>query len=287
MERFKDYLGDFIRRGKQNTAKTYKSALTQFNAWLEAHDKQDNFDDKEVLVFLDEQVSWSSTAKNTCLKALKGWAKYEKTRIPTGSNLEELLRGTELGKRYDRIADVKGYTVVAPIKSALSINQIKRLFDVMDSDAATLWWVLCWFGVRLNEIKRIAGVNWEEMSITIGTEKTPGHRTLFFDVYTGKLLHHAIESGLLAWHGQKIWSKLKYYSTEVEPVKLTPHLARHCFASFFADIINAEFPGDRDTLRIMLGHTPADVTGIYIHSTRIRDLMQNKHFLKPLEPKAE
>jgi len=287
MERFKDFLTDYERRGKISTAKAYKSVLNQFNLWLQVHGNQDNFDDKDVIVFLDNRPEWSDQARNLLIIALRGWAKQQKARVPAGITLEEMQRGREAEKRFDRLIAIKGYTVHVSEKIALTLDQLKKLFVAMDADTATLFWILVWFGVRLNELKRIERINWEQKYLVIGTEKTPGHRTLYFDDYTAKLLHHAIESGLLAWHGQKIWARLKYYSTEIEPIKLTPHLARHCFASFFAPIINTEFPGDRDTLRIMLGHTPADVTGIYIHSARIRDLMQNKHFLKPLEPKVE
>ena len=45
----------------------------------------------------------------------------------------------------------------------------------------------------------------------------------------------------------------------------------------------------RDELRVMLGHTPTDVSGVYIipELDKIKDIMMNKHYLKELEPKAE
>ena len=282
MERFKDYLGDHERRNKLKTAQVYRSALRQFNIWLETQDKRD-FDDKDITTFLDERLDLANESKNTLLKALKGWAKYARARVPVGVTFEQMQQGRELEKKCDRIIGIKSYTVYTPEKVALSLEQIRSLFDVLDSDIATIFWILLWFGLRLNEIKRIQGVNWEEKSIVIATEKTLGHRTLYFDDYTAKILHHAIDSGLLAWHGQKIWAKLKYYSSVVEPAKLTPHLARHCFASHFVNNVT------RDELRIMLGHRSDDCTGIYVHPAqeRIRDIMQNKHFLKLLEPKVE
>jgi len=283
MEKFDAYLADFTRRNKTNTLKSYKSMLIIFELWARVHNKSDTFDDKDVLTFLDGQTNWSDKTKNQAISALRGWAKHEKARVPTGTNVEEMLKYRETEKRLDRIATIKSYSVLAPIKKALTIDQIKHLLKMMDGDEKVLLWLLCWFGIRLGEIQTVQPT-YDENSLVVQTEKAGGQRTLFYDEYTKKLLRIAIGThGPFSWNARKIGMRLKYYSAIIEPTILTPHTCRRTFATHMVNRVS------RDELRVMLGHTPTDVSGVYIipELDKIKDIMMNKHYLKELEPKAE
>lgn len=284
MERFEGYLADFARRNKINTKKTYESVLRTFNEWIERRDKGNVFEDGDVLAFLDEQVTWSDVSRNMVLKAIKGWSKYERLRVPLGTTLEEIQQGRALEKRYDRLMAIKGYTITPSPKNALTIEQIKHLLGMMNRDTSVIFWILLWTGVRLNELKHLQ-FNFDENAVLVQTSKAGGFRTLFYDDYTKAFLEEAnSEWGVFLWSGQKIWTKLKYYSIELpKEMKLTPHLCRHTFASHMVDRCS------RDELRLMLGHSAYDTSGIYIHPEmgKIKELMTNRHYLKELESKVE
>lgn len=274
---FDTYLNDFIRRGKNRTAQTYAKLLGGFSRWTNERDLS-NFDEQDVIKFLEAQ-QWSDSSRNTFLAAIRGWAKHAKAKIPSGTTLKEIQRGREKEKMLERIITLKDYTVHREEKPALSLEQISTLFDAMDPDTSSLFWVLLWFGFRVGELKLIKKIDWELGRLEVETEKVGGSRALFFDKYTARLLRYAKDKGLLDLPDLAIWRRFKQYSGLIAPIKLTPHLARHCFATFFADIVN------RDILRRLLGHGPRETTDIYVHPSeeRIREAMVEKHYLKPLE----
>jgi len=275
---FDDFLNDYARRGRTKTAETYGRLLSQFERWLEGRGAA-GFDREDVLKFLAERP-WSATSKNLALTALRGWARDEKAKVPPGADLSEMQRGRDIEKRLDRISALRGFTVRREEKPALSLEQISTLLDAMDPNTSTLFWLLCWTGLRVGELKMIKNIDWEAGRLTVETEKAGGLRVLFFDKNTGELLKHAKERGLLDIPNTKIWRMFRRYSHFCQPVKLSPHACRHAFASKFAELT------DRDTLRKMLGHGAKDATDIYVHvgEERIREVMVERHYLRPLEP---
>lgn len=264
---FDDFLNDFARRQKHRTAMTYHKLLSLFEKWLDETGKV-SFDREDVLEFLD-QKSWSNATRNCALAALRGWARFARGYAEDGHEQA----------RLSRIEGIKDYTVKREEKPALSLAQISNLFSVMDPDTSTIFWILLWFGFRLHELKLIKSMD-DHGRLVVETEKRGGTRTLFFDSYTERLLKIAKDKKLLDLPDIKIWKMLRKYSGIVAPARLTPHLARHAFASHFAELT------DRDTLRRMLGHGPRETTDIYVHVSeeRIREVMIERHYMRVLEP---
>ena len=270
---FDAYLGDFTRRGKEKTPVVYHKLLSQFSRWW--GEREGLLDRDDVLKFLEERRSrarpWSNSTCNLFLTALRGWAKFSRGYAEDGREQA----------RLSRIEGIGGYTSRRGEKPALSLEQISTLFDAMDPDASSLFWILLWFGFRVGELKLIHNIDWEAGKLTVETEKVGGSRSLFFDGYTARILRHAHDNGLLDLPDIKIWKMLRRYSGYCAPAKLTPHVCRHTFATRFSTIT------DRDTLRRMLGHGPRETTDIYVHRSdeQLRKVMVARHYLKPLEPK--
>jgi len=277
MGMFDDFLNDFLRRGKDSTATTYNKLLRQFSPWLNKH-KLTDFDREDVLKFLERQ-KWTNASKNCFLAALRGWAKDAREKIPSGATLKEIQRGRDAEKRLGRIITLKDYTVHREEKPALSIEQISTLFNAMDPDTSSLFWVLCWFGFRVGELKLIIKIDWKLGRLEVKTEKAGGSRVLFFDDYTARLLRYAKDEKLLDLPDITIWRRFRQYSGLVRPIKLTPHTTRHTFSTHFRKIV------DRDVRRRMLGHGPRETMDIYTHPFEedIREAMIEKHYLKQLE----
>lgn len=268
MSRFDTYIADFARREKHRTALTYHKLLSQFERWVEERGAQ-NFDREDVIEFLENRP-WSNASRNCFLAALRGWARFMRGYAEDGKEQA----------RFSRIEGIRDYRIERKEKPALSLEQISVLFDVMDPDTAELFWILLWFGFRVGELKLIKSVDWERGKLRVETEKAGGSRVLFFDGYTAKILRHALDKGLPDLSDKRIWGMLRKYSGCCAPIKLSPHIARHTFASHFATLT------DRDTLRRMLGHAPRETTDIYVHvpEERIHEVMVVRHYLKPLEP---
>jgi integrase len=274
---FDSYLTDFARREKHKTALTYYKLLSQFARWL-GEQGLEEFDEQHVINFLEGQ-RWSNATRNTFLAAIRGWSKSAKSRIPSGATLEEIQRGRDAEKRLERIEGIRDYKVERKEKVALSLEQISGLFDSMDSDTSSLFWVLLWFGVRVGELKRIKDIDWDAGRLEVETEKVGGTRGLFFDVYTARLLKHALDKKLLDLPDLAIWKRMRKYSGFCSPIKLTPHLCRHTFATHFSTLT------DEFTLKRMLGHHYTSATDVYVHrfDEQIREVMVERHYLKPLE----
>jgi len=277
---FDDFLGDYARREKHRTVKTYGALLKQFENWLDGRDIGE-FSRDDVLTFMKEK-EWTNSSRNTCLSAIKGWAKFEKSRVPIGATLEEIQIGRQVEKKLENIASIKEYPQERKVKRPLTLEQIRWFLDVMaEVETRCLFWLFNWFGWRVGETKLITGIKWGNNSIDIQTEKAGGMRTLYFDDYTERIMKYVIEKGLLNLSSKRIWSMFKRYSTP--EIDLTPHICRHTFATRFAELT------DRDTVRKMLGHGAEDVTAIYIDPAqqRIKELMLKHHYLMPLEPRED
>lgn len=279
MSIFEPFVADYARRERHRTATTYHTLLSQFERWLGERQLKE-FDEAHVLEFLDEK-GWANTSKNTFLAGIRGWAKAEKARVPSGATLEEMQRYRDVEKRLERIASLKDFKAKHTEKDALPPEQISMLFDVMDPKTASLFWVLLWTGVRVGELATMEP-DFERGRLVVHTEKSEGTRVLFMDEYTGRLLRHCMDTDTLYQPPKKIWKMLRKYSHYCAPTKLGPHICRHTFASRFAMLT------DRDTLRKMLGHGAKDVTDLYVHvdEARVREVMLGRHYLKPLEPEG-
>lgn len=266
---FAAFITDYARREKHRTALTYHKLLGQFERWLGERGLAD-FDRDDVLEFLEGQ-EWSNASRNTFLAAIRGWAKDAKSRLPHGA--------WDADKRMERIMNIKDYKLERKEKPALSLEQISDLFGAMDPDASSIFWILLWFGLRLNELKLIKSIDWEAGRLAVETEKVGGSRALFFDEYTARILRHALDKGLLDLPDIMIWKRLRKYSGLVAPAKLTPHLCRHTFATHFSTLT------DEFTLKRMLGHAPRSATDVYVHrfDEQIREVMVERHYLKQLE----
>jgi site-specific recombinase XerD len=258
---FDSYIGDFARREKHKTALTYHRLLSQFEQWL-AEQSLGDFDEQHVIKFLEGQ-QWSNATRNTFLAAIRGWSKNAKSRIPSGTTLEEIQRGRDAEKRLERIEGIRDYKVERKEKAALSLEQISGLFDAMDPDTFSVFWILLWFGFRVGELKMIKGIDWEAGRLEVETEKVGGTRTLFFDGYTARILKHASDKGLLDMPDLAIWKRLRKYSGFCRPVKFT--------------------------LKRMLGHHYTSATDVYVHrfDEQIREVMVERHYLKALEVGAD
>lgn len=278
---FDSYLTDFARREKHKTALTYHRLLSQFERWL-GEQELEEFDEQHVINFLEVQ-RWSNATRNTFLAAIRGWSKSAKSRIPSGTTLEEIQRGRDAEKRLERIEGIRDYKVERKEKAALTLKQISGLFDAMDPDTSTVFWILLWFGFRLGELKMIKGINWEAGRLEVETEKAGGTRALFFDGYTAKLLRHAVDKRLLDLPDIRIWKMFRKYSGYCAPARLTPHTCRHTFATHFSTLT------DEFTLKRMLGHHYTSATDVYVHrfDEQIREVMVDRHYLKPLEVGAD
>jgi integrase len=278
---FDSYLTDFARREKHKTALTYHKLLSLFERWL-GEQGLEEFDEQHVINFLEGQ-RWSNATRNTFLAAIRGWSKNAKSKIPSGVTLEEIQLGRDAEKRLERIEGIRDYKVERKEKAALSLEQISGLFDAMDPDTLSVFWVLLWFGFRVGELKMIKGIDWEAGRLEVETEKVGGTRTLFFDGYTARILKHASDKGLLDMPDLAIWKRLRKYSGFCRPVKLTPHLCRHTFATHFSTLT------DEFTLKRMLGHHYTSATDVYVHrfDEQIREVMVDRHYLKPLEVKGD
>jgi len=265
---FESYLADFARREKHRTAVTYFKMFRLFERWL-AERNMKSFDRDDVLAFLEEQ-DWKASSKNIFLSAIRGWAKFQRGYAEDGATQA----------RLSRIEGIRGYAVKSEGKAALSLEQIGDLMEVMDQDTKILLWTLLWFGFRVGELQLIQRIDWEKGELVVETEKRGGTRTLYFDAYTGEILKAGMERGLLDLPHLAIWRRFRKYSGYCFPLKLTPHICRHTFATHMAEI------ADRDILREMLGHGPRETTDIYVHpaAERVREVMVERHYLKPFEP---
>jgi len=268
---FDSFVADYERREKYLTARTYHILLGEFAKWLDGRGLAD-FDRNQVLEFLEGQ-KWSNASRNCFLAALRGWAKFARGYAEEGHEQA----------RLSRIEGIKEYAVKREEKPALSLEQVSDLFDVMDPDTSTVFWILLWFGFRLGELKMIKGIDWGAGRLEVETEKAGGTRTLFFDGYTAKLLRHAADKGLLDLPDIKIWKMLRKYSGYCAPARLTPHTCRHTFATHFSTLT------DEFTLKRMLGHHYTSATDVYVHrfDEQIREVMVNRHYLKTLEVRED
>lgn len=280
---FDSFIGDFARREKHRTALTYHRLLGQFERWVQEVSRHDTFDRENVLKFLEGQ-KWSNASKNCFLAALRGWAKDAKSKIPSGTTLEEIQQGRDAEKRLDRIIALKDYTVRREKKPALSLEQISDLFSVMDPDTSSVFWVLLWFNFRVGELKLIKTIDWERGRLEVENEKVGGTRILFFDEYTARILRHASDKGLLDLPEIKIWKMFRKYSGFVAPNKLTPHTCRHTFNTHMRNILK-----DDGLLRTLMGHGNRSMTDVYdsTFEEEIREAMVEKNYLKPLEVVAD
>lgn len=275
---FDSFIGDFARREKHRTALTYHKLLGQFEGWL-GENYPGDFDEEHVLEFLEGR-DWSNASRNCFLAAIRGWAKNAKSKIPSGTTLEEIQRGRDTEKRMDRIIILKDYTVRREKKPALSLEQISDLFSVMDPDISSIFWVLLWFNFRVGELKLIKAIDWGKGRLEVENEKVGGTRILFFDEYTARILRHASDKGLLDLPNIKIWKMLRKYSGFVAPAKLTPHTCRHTFNTHMRNILK-----DDGLLRVLMGHTDRSMTDTYdwAFEEEIRMAMVENHYLKKLE----
>lgn len=270
---FDPYLNDFLRRGKERTALVYSKLSRQFLDWLERRGLS-TFDRGEVLEFLEEQRRkerrpWSAATCNLFLAFLRGWARFSRGYAEDGREQA----------RLSRLEGIRGYSVQRRERGALTLEQISDLLAIMNPDTKALLWLLLWFGVRVGELGLIQSIDWERGRLVVETEKVGGTRPLYFDGYTGRVLRYAQERDLLDLPGIEVWRRFRRYSPYCSPVRLTPHVCRHTFATYFAPLV------PRDVLRRMLGHGPRETTDLYVHpgEEEIRRAMQELHYLKPLE----
>ncbi|KXB08075.1 hypothetical protein AKJ58_00980 [candidate division MSBL1 archaeon SCGC-AAA385D11] len=285
---FEEFLADYKRREKKKTAETYKKLLSQFEKWLDNQGSQEKFKREDVLSFLKTQHSWSNSSKNVFLSALSSWARSELEKVQPAVTDQEKLEV----RRLKRIKGIRSYEARPKEKEALNLDQIVDLRIAMDQDTQNLFWVLLWFGIRVGELKKIKKIGLEDRSLTVETLKRKGseaERTLYFDDYTGRILQHSRDKGLLDLPYQTIYKRFKKAS-KLTSIKLTPHVCRHTFATHMSSRT------DPFTLAQMLGHSitgvaqargGAKVTGDYVHPAqeRIRKVMLERHYLIPLEVK--
>lgn len=277
---FSEFVADYARREKHRTAMTYHRLLSQFERWLDEQGIKE-FDREHVLEFLETR-RWSNASRNCFLAALRGWARDAKAGIASGVTQEELRSALELRARLERLEGLRDFRVERREKPALSLEQISEINGVMDPETSCLFWIYLWFGFRLGELKLIGNVDWGAGRLEVETEKVGGSRALFFDEYTAKILRHAFDSGLIDLPDISIWKRFRKYSGCCAPAKLTPHLCRHTFATHFSTIT------DQFTLKRMLGHGFRSATDVYVHrfDEQIREVMVERHYLKPLEPRG-
>ena len=282
---FDDFLNDYLRREHEATATSYATLLLPFAKWLNQRGLSNSFDRDDVVEFLETQP-WSNATRNLFLAGLRSWAKDVKSKIPTGTSLEEIQRLRDAEKRMERVINLKGYKIVRKEKVPLTLEQIGDIFRSMDSwvvgckDADIILWLLLWFGIRAGELKTLGdNIDWEVGSLVVATEKIGGTRKLFFDKYTAGVLKAAIDRGVLELPTATIRKRLGKYSHAIAPRRLNPHIARHTFASFFGAMTGSF------TLKRVLGHGHESATDTYVHpeQEKIKELMLTKHFLKPLE----
>jgi integrase len=141
---------------------------------------------------------------------------------------------------------------------------------------------LLWFGLRIGELKLIRHIDYEKGELEVETEKIGGSRKLFFDKFTARQLEIAESNKLFELPAGVIRHRLRKWTRALAPVKVSPHIFRHTFASFFGPIAGPFL------LKRMLGHGHESATDIYVHpeEDKVRDLMINRHFLLGFEPKA-
>jgi integrase len=270
---FNAFVADYDRRGKFKTCRTYRGLLGKFAEWVADREVGENFTRDHVVEFL-EHGDWSNSTKNLFLAALHGWAEGELQKVSHPTTPEEVQEE----RRLLGIKGVKSYATHPKEKGALTLEQVSELLDVMDSDTASVFWSLLWFGVRFAEFQTMQ-IDFDKKEATIETKKGGGTRKLYFDDYTERILRRVVDRGLQVVAHISLWKRLKRYSRPIG-VELAPHICRHTFATHFSQI------ADPFALKQMLGHKMGGgVTGAYVHplADQIRRLMTEKHYLKPLE----
>lgn len=272
---FEDFIRDYERRDKQETAKTYRKLLAQFEGWLESQPSSGKFTKENVLGFL-EQKDWANSSKNVFLSALASWAQTELVKVqpPTTDKEKREVR------RLKQIRGIKGYDQDSKEKEALTLEQMMDLRTAMNQETNQIFWILSWFGLRVGELERIKEIDWEAQSLTVRTLKRKDHeRVLYFDEYTGRILQNSRSKSLFRIPYSTLYKQFRRAGDQVG-VDLTPHICRHTFATKMGERT------DPFTLAKMLGHSvekvaPSKTTGKYVHPSeeKIRQLMLENHYL--------
>jgi|GEM_PF-2705139 len=276
---FEDFIRDYERREKTETAKTYRKLLSQMEKWLDSKGYSGKIDKETTLEFL-EQKDWANSSKNVFLSALSSWASSELEKVQPPTNDEEKREA----RRLKRIKNIGNYADDSKETEALDMDDIIDVRMALNDEMNKIFWTLTWFGLRVGELKTIQKIDYENRSITVETLKRKDHkRTLYFDDYTADVLSRAEDKDLFKKSYQSIYRPFSAAGNQLK-IELTPHVCRHTFTTQMRDRV------DPFTLAKMLGHSiegagVSRMTGKYAHPSgeKIRKVMLNNHFLKELE----
>ena len=279
---FESFIEDYERREKFETAKTYRKLLKQFENWLNSRNgKGDStkFGKETVLEFL-KQKEWANSSKNVFLSALSSWASSELEKVQPPTNDEEKRKA----RRLKRIKNIGNYANDSEETEALDLDDVIDVRMALNSEDKKIFWILSWFGLRVGELKTVQEIDYENQSLTVETLKRSNHtRTLYFDKYTSNVLERAEDKDLLSKSYQSIYRAFSNAGDRLK-IELHPHVCRHTFATKFGERT------DPFTLAKMLGHSlegagASRTTGKYVHPSeeKIREIMTENHYLKPLE----
>jgi integrase len=286
--RFDEFIADYRRREKMATSLTYDRFLRPFDKWLTNKQLPGAFGVTEINRYLDAK-RWTNRTKNIFLSAIRGWADYQKARIPGGQDMNEVIRYRADEKLMDSIMGLRNYTERVSSREALTLSEITTLLR-----AATPWdyqtiWSLLYLGVRSKELITIkeedvktiddAG-NAEVTVISLKQGVIGATRQLFVDEYSAVMLRSIVNECYRKYTHLRPGGSVAKYANLIAPKQVTPHTMRHSFASYFQPIVS------EPVLRYMMGHSAHDITGVYTHPLEgaVKDAMLNLHWMRPLEP---
>lgn len=275
----------WMERGlSHNTLTSYRSDLSAFGAWLQAHGRPllrvERADIEAYLVHRHE-LGNSARSSARLLSSLRGFYRYllRENRIEADPTLN--IDGPRLGR------PLPGSLSEAEVEALLAAPDVSEPLELRDRAMLELLYAC---GLRVTEL---VSLQLPQLNLNQGVVRVLGKGSKERLVPMGEEAVHWLERYLKQGRDammrgrqddvlfpsrlgrqmtrQTFWHRIKYYALQVGIDKpLSPHTLRHAFATHLVN-----HGADLRVVQLLLGHSDLSTTQIYTHVARAR--MQEVH----------
>lgn len=282
--KLKNYLKNYVR---ENSQETYGSVLMDFSDYLKKKRKkidQAEYNDEDVHDYLEalrkrNGRKWKSSAKNTALTIIKGFAKWQMNRIDIGTTLEAMQLEKRIRQRLQNIRDMRKYVESEMPAMALDLPHIEKLLSRATDAHRPIFVCYLYFGVRKMELPTMREINLKARSVvftTLKNKKQVGSRKLFYPKALDELMKRILENEIRVFYSSSNYGYIFDKYRKLFKTKFCPLSMRHTFRTHMMNALN-----DEPLVKSLMGHKVEGAAGHYDESfdREIKKAMQKDHYL--------
>lgn len=272
-----------VKRYSENTVKSYRTDLLDFNSYCLEFSKKNISDISEkfiksyLMVLSESGIERKSISRK--LSSIKGMFKYAYLNEYLKVNPASAISGPKISRKLPEVVSTKAIlNVYKEIDKEKESQLIKAIFEILYGCA-----------IRVDELCKL---NYGDLNLNEGTLKVFGKGSKMRIVPVGeksvKVINeylktrtfNAISAPLFINHGKRIYVRFvhrlvnKYLSRVTDLKKKSPHVLRHSAATHMLD--NG---ADLKAVKEILGHENLSTTQIYTHVSveRLKSTYKRSH----------